>query len=228
MLCLGLFSPSARAQSAPHDACDTLDQLVTTTPAPPPNRVAWQETLEAIRKADASASVVMIGDSLIRGWPAKQSEAAFPGQVIANLGIGGARTQGVLWLLSDPLVRALHPRQVVLLVTTNLAGGDPSCAIARGIESVIAAIDTEWNSPKLIVYKIPPRGKGFLDLDQDRRQTNQAMEHDEVKSQNVTFVDPSELLMKTAGAYQSDNVHFTSVGYDVLMRSLADAVASPR
>jgi lysophospholipase L1-like esterase len=170
----------------------------------------------------------MIGDSLIRGWPAKQSEAAFPGQLIANLGIGGARTQGVLWLLSDPLVRALHPRQVVLLVTTNLAGRDPPCAIARGIESVIAAIDAEWNSPKLIVYKIPPRGKGFLDLDQDRRKVNQAIERDEVNSQNITFVDPSELLMKTAGAYQSDNIHFTSVGYDVLMQSLDDSAASSR
>lgn len=61
-------------------------------------------------------AVVFLGDSITQGW--SDLPGLFPGLKVANRGISGDTTRGVLMRLQDDVIR-LNPRAVVLLIGTN-------------------------------------------------------------------------------------------------------------
>lgn len=66
----------------------------------------------------AQGAVVFAGDSLTGNWKSDQMQAAFPGLKIANRGIGGDVSRGLLFRLQEDVL-ALKPKALVLLIGTN-------------------------------------------------------------------------------------------------------------
>ncbi len=126
--CLGLAPALARAQpatpAAPADAF-TLPATDEGLPGVGPIRRfdwfqrVWRErrTMWAARREQDRGAVVFLGDSITQGWK-DGLELAFPGVKVANRGIDGDTTRGVLIRL-DADVLALAPTAVVLLIGTN-------------------------------------------------------------------------------------------------------------
>jgi lysophospholipase L1-like esterase len=75
-------------------------------------RAKWAARVEQDRGA-----VVLLGDSITQGW-GEDFSAWFPGMKIANRGISGDTTRGVLIRLKEDVL-ALQPAAVVLLIGTN-------------------------------------------------------------------------------------------------------------
>jgi lysophospholipase L1-like esterase len=75
-------------------------------------RAAWGARVERDRHA-----VVLLGDSITQGW-GEDFSAWFPGMKIANRGISGDTSRGVLIRLKEDVL-ALDPEAVVLLIGTN-------------------------------------------------------------------------------------------------------------
>jgi lysophospholipase L1-like esterase len=75
-------------------------------------RSAW-----AARVQQDQHAVVFLGDSITQGWN-DDFHGAFPDVKVANRGISGDTTRGVLLRLQEDVI-ALHPRAVVLLIGTN-------------------------------------------------------------------------------------------------------------
>lgn len=75
-------------------------------------RTAWAARVERDRNA-----VVLLGDSITQGW-GEDSSAWFPGMKIANRGISGDTSRGVLIRLQEDVL-ALDPQAVILLIGTN-------------------------------------------------------------------------------------------------------------
>jgi lysophospholipase L1-like esterase len=75
-------------------------------------RAKWAARIEQDRKA-----VVLLGDSITQGW-GEDFSAWFPGLKIANRGISGDTSRGVLIRLKEDVL-ALDPSAVVLLIGTN-------------------------------------------------------------------------------------------------------------
>ena len=75
-------------------------------------RTKWAARVERDRNA-----VVLLGDSITQGW-GEDFSAWFPGLKIANRGISGDTSRGVLIRLQEDVL-ALHPQAVVLLIGTN-------------------------------------------------------------------------------------------------------------
>ena len=75
-------------------------------------RSQWATRLEQDRQA-----VVLLGDSITQGW-GEDFSAWFPGLKLANRGISGDTSRGVLIRLKEDVL-ALDPRAVVLLIGTN-------------------------------------------------------------------------------------------------------------
>jgi lysophospholipase L1-like esterase len=73
-------------------------------------RSAWAERVQQDQGA-----LVFLGDSITQGWT---DGGVFPGVKIANRGISGDTTRGVLIRLKDDVL-ALNPKGVVLLIGTN-------------------------------------------------------------------------------------------------------------
>src|SRR5205807_6682662 len=82
-------------------------------------RKTWNDRRSSFaNRADREyGAVVMLGDSITQGWNDDFS-AWFPGLKIANRGISGDTSRGVLSRLQEDVL-ALEPRAVVLLIGTN-------------------------------------------------------------------------------------------------------------
>src|SRR5437016_5032683 len=72
-------------------------------------RVKWAGRIEQDRNA-----VVLLGDSITQGW-GEDFSAWFPGMKLANRGISGDTSRGVLIRLREDVLM-LHPAAVVLLI----------------------------------------------------------------------------------------------------------------
>src|SRR5438874_413684 len=75
-------------------------------------RTAWSARVEQDRNA-----VVLLGDSITQGW-GEDFSAWFPGMKIANRGISGDTSRGVLIRLKEDVL-ALDPQSVVLLISNQ-------------------------------------------------------------------------------------------------------------
>ncbi len=79
----------------------------------------WQERRNkwATQVQQDQRAVVFLGDSITQGWH-DDLDGSFPELKVANRGISGDTTRGVLIRLQEDVI-ALHPRAVVLLIGTN-------------------------------------------------------------------------------------------------------------
>jgi len=137
-------------------ACDEIDTLVTTTPAPPPDVNRWRRNIEKLQLAvPAEVDVVLIGDSLADAWDSKMW---LPVRVV-NLGVAGDGTQHVLWRLASASLSELKTREVLIILgTNNLSAGDQPCAIISGLIKIIIRVHAIWPSAQIGFLEIPPRG----------------------------------------------------------------------
>jgi lysophospholipase L1-like esterase len=112
-------------------------------------RTAWAKTVEQDKGA-----VVFLGDSITQGWGGGLG-AAFPGMKVANRGIDGDTTRGVLIRLQDVL--ALRPSAVVILVGTNdlALGATPEMA-AGNLRLILGALKQHNASMPVILNQVFP------------------------------------------------------------------------
>src|SRR5262245_35668783 len=89
-------------------------------------RTAWAEHLQQDQGA-----LVFLGDSITQGW-GDDMRGSFAGVKVANRGISGDTTRGVLIRLEEDVL-ALKPTGVVLLIGTNDLGeqADPDTIAAN-------------------------------------------------------------------------------------------------
>jgi lysophospholipase L1-like esterase len=106
-------------------------------------RAAWAQAVQQDQRA-----VVFLGDSITQGWGDKMGNS-FPGMKVANRGISGDTTRGVLIRLKEDVI-ALNPAAVVLLIGTNdlEEGADPE-VIDSNLKLILAKL--KLHDPKMPV-----------------------------------------------------------------------------
>src|ERR1035441_4233447 len=81
---------------------------------------------------------VVLGDSITEGWKTLAND--FPKMKVANRGIGGDITSGVLYRLKADVL-SLNPAAIVLLIGTNDVGdGADADDVAANIKLILLAI----------------------------------------------------------------------------------------
>jgi lysophospholipase L1-like esterase len=111
-------------------------------------RKLWQDKRSgwAKRVAQDKGAVVFLGDSITQGW-GNRLEKSFPGVKVANRGISGDTTRGVLIRLQEDVL-ALDPAGVVLLIGTNdLEENAEPETIAANLKLILAALKA--HNPRL-------------------------------------------------------------------------------
>jgi lysophospholipase L1-like esterase len=115
------------------------------------------------RAQQGDVGVVFLGDSITQGWGGKDArpvwDAAFGQYKPANFGIGGDRTQHVLWRISHGELDGIKPKALVLMIGTNNSGSDPAEDIASGVTTIVKAIRAKLPETKILLLAVFPRGE---------------------------------------------------------------------
>lgn len=151
------------AQDKAHDA---------VTPVPRDGN--WMKRHESFneRVKKGNVDLLLIGDSITQGWEGAGKavwEKHYTPRNAVNLGIGGDRTQHVLWRLDNGNVEGISPKAAVLMIGTNNSGTNSSVQIAEGVEAIVKKLRTKLPKTKILVLGIFPRG---ATIDDAKRKVN--------------------------------------------------------
>ena len=98
---------------------------------------------------------MFLGDSITQGW-GDDLRGAFPGVKVANRGIGGDTTRGVLLRLKQDVLE-LDPAAVVILVGTNdLEDGAAPEVVAGNLKLIVAAVEQHDPQTPIVVCQVFP------------------------------------------------------------------------
>lgn len=125
-----------------------------------PGFMAAHEKFVAQAK-EGKARLVFLGDSITAGWGSKAAiwNEAFGKYVPVNFGIGGDRTQHVLWRIENGELEVIKPQAVVLMIGTNNSGADSAEDIAKGITAIVDTIKAKQPQTKILLLAVFPRGE---------------------------------------------------------------------
>jgi len=175
-------------------------------------REAWSKEVK-----EKQGSVVFLGDSITQGW-GKDFKGRFPGMKLANRGIGGDTTRGMLIRLEEDVL-ALNPSAIVLLLGTNDIEVDiPVDAIGRNFEKILAVIKAHSTEVPIVLCRMFPSSP-----EKERpAETIQAVNaHYEAVVKNdpqVTVLDTWTLYAQEDGnsdpLWFRDRLHLNPEGYD--------------
>jgi lysophospholipase L1-like esterase len=106
--------------------------------------------------------LLFLGDSITDGWRKEAGKPVWDEHFgplrAANFGIGGDRTEHVLWRVMNGELLGLSPKAIVLLIGTN-NGKDSAEDVAQGIAAIVREIKARSPSSKLLLLGIFPRGE---------------------------------------------------------------------
>jgi beta-glucosidase len=143
-----------------------------TAARPAPKDANWvknrhEKLNEEVKKRRDEIKLLFIGDSITDAWSGGEKDAGqeqwekrFAKRGAINLGIGGDRTQHVLWRLENGNIEGLKPKAAVLMIGTNNSNGKDHTAeeIADGIKAIVAKLRKELPETKILLLAIFPRG----------------------------------------------------------------------
>ncbi len=116
--------------------------------------------LEDIKKMNGDINLVFVGDSITDGWRGGGKtvwEKNWAPMKALNLGIGGDKTEHVIWRLQNGELDGYKAKLFVIMIGTN-NGGDSAQDVADGNAAIIKEIKTKQPQAKILLLGIFPRG----------------------------------------------------------------------
>ncbi|MBL9187432.1 MAG: DUF1080 domain-containing protein [Opitutaceae bacterium] len=191
--------------------------------AGPVRRYEWFQKLWTERRTGWAArvkqdqgAVVFLGDSITQGWGTVPG-AAFLGIKIANRGISGDTTRGVLIRLQEDVI-ALNPKGVVLLIGTNdLEEGAAPETIAGNLRLIIAELRKANPAMPLVLCNVMPSSTAKKRPADQIKKINQ-LYYAAIKDEpQITFLDTWALFADAKGDAKPDEfpdlLHPNPAGY---------------
>lgn len=180
----------------------------------------------AIAKA-GGVDVLFLGDSITAGWRGAKEvwDKSFGAYKTANFGIGGDRTQHVLWRITNGELDGIKPKVVVLMIGTNNSGSDDADGIAKGVTAIVKAIHAKSPATKVLLLAVFPRGEKPNPQREKLAKVNTTIAklHD---GKGVHYLDIGAKFLKDDGTLTKDIMpdflHLSKAGYQIW----ADAISA--
>ena len=181
---------------------------------------------------EGKAQLVFLGDSITAGWNGQKAiwEKAFGSYTPVNFGIGGDRTQHVLWRIENGELEGIKPKAVVLMIGTNNSGTDPAEGTARGVTKIVETIRQKQPQAKILLLAIFPRGeKPNPNPGRDKNIAVNKIISKLDDGKHVFFLDigdkflqPDGTLLKTI---MPDLLHLSAAGYQIWADAIGPKLA---
>ncbi|MGV3754213.1 MAG: GDSL-type esterase/lipase family protein [Verrucomicrobiota bacterium] len=193
---------------------------------------AWLKLHEAhvqtVQENQGSIDVLLVGDSITIQW-GDAWKKHFPDLKAVNIGIGGDKTQNVLWRLDHGGVAGLKPKTIVLMIGNNNMFFTPETgieAVALGIQMCVKNLREKFPEASIIVAKILPAHTPGIRFYEDIKKTNAAL--DPLKLDRDPKLQVLDLWNDFTNAdgtinkalFTPDDIHLSPAGYAVYAERL--------
>jgi lysophospholipase L1-like esterase len=209
---------------------------------PPPNtaiipnlapnfRAKHEANLEVARRGDSE--VLFMGDSITDFWRNETGQFAgkpildkyFSQWKVANFGIAGDTTQGVLYRLQNGEGRGFSPRAIMLMIGTNNTARNSAAEIAEGVGAIVLELQKDFPQAKILLLGIFPRGRAADPVRGTIASINESIAklHD---GKRVHYLDIGAGFLDAAGNIpvdvMSDGLHPTTKGYEIWAKAVSE------
>ncbi len=180
------------------------------------------------RGKEGPIGVLFLGDSITERWTSAPTvwNKYFGEWQPANFGIGGDRTQHVLWRIANGELDGISPKVLVLMIGTNNSNTDEPGPIVTGITKIVQEIRGKLPETRILLLAVFPR-EAKRDL-----PANRPMER--VKEVNariaklddgrmIRFMDINDKLLVDGKVHKDimpDGVHLTEKGYEIWAQAI--------
>ncbi|HUY35099.1 MAG TPA: platelet-activating factor acetylhydrolase IB subunit [Pirellulales bacterium] len=210
------------------------DEPATVKPVPRDEKW-WTDRNDQFnaRAKQGDVDVIFLGDSITHGWEGKEAQPIwdkyFAPRKAMNAGIGGDRTQHVLWRLDHGNIDGIKPKLAVIMIGTNNSGSDSSEDIAAGIKAIVEKLRKALPETKILILGIFPRGPN---ADDAKRKTNIGANEIVKKlddGKQVHYLDISDKFLEPDGTLSKeimpDLLHLSQRGYQIWAEAIDGKLA---
>ncbi len=177
--------------------------------------------------------LLFLGDSITAGWKGQTSiwNTAFGKYKPANFGIGGDRTQHVLWRIENGELDGITPKVAVLMIGTNNSGTDSAEGIAAGVTTIVKAIHAKSPKTKVLLLAVFPRGdrpEGKFGAAQEKLKQVNAIISKLHNGKTVHYFDIGQKFLvdgQMSKEIMNDFLHLTGKGYQIWADAIAGKLA---
>ncbi len=174
-------------------------------------RSAWAKRIEQDQKA-----VVFLGDSITQGW-GDDLHGSFPGMKVANRGISGDTTRGMLIRLEKDVL-TLNPACVVMLMGTNdLEENAEPQVIADNVRLIVDKLKKHNAEMPIVLCQVFPSSESKKRPADKIKQINQLTAKAVKGDPQITVLDTWTLFANEMGDAKAeempDLLHPNEVGY---------------
>lgn len=214
---------------------DTVKNLAID---PKPRDAGWMkrhESFNAISKK-GEAQLVFLGDSITQGWEGNGKEVwakTWAPLKAANFGIGGDRTEHVIWRLQNGNFDGIKPKLVVLMIGTNNTGhqGRPAAEhggvayassaeqTAEGVKMILDILGKKLPEAKVLLLGIFPRGATKEDAMRKQNVATNNLISGFADNKRVFYSDIGNTFLQPDGTLPKeimpDLLHLSAQGYQM-------------
>lgn len=162
-------------------------------------------------------AIVFAGDSLTGGW--KTLAQDFPKFKVANRGVGGDVSRGLLFRFKEDVL-SLNPKAVVIEIGTNdLTACDKSRSTPLNVSEMIDLVAKQDPKIPVILCTIPLSDKADSPIDPvERNAINDAFRKLAASRENVFLCDVKAAVSNSDGSFNPanhspDRLHFAPAGH---------------
>ena len=191
------------------------------------------QVLQRAKDNPGPCDIAFIGDSITQGWEGSGKNVwtnYYGGRKCLNFGVGGDRTEHVLWRFEQGQLDGIKPKVAVLMIGTNNSNKNRDgteqyfeSEILAGVQLIVEQIREKLPDTKLILLGIFPRGQTFSTQRGKILQINQALAKlDDGKT--IFYVDFGSQLVESDGSISKnlmpDYLHLSEQGYEIWAKAI--------
>ena len=213
-------------------------------PAPHPGTETKHESFNEISK-QGEAQLVFLGDSITDGWRGRGKEVwakYWEPLKAANFGIGGDRTEHILWRLQHGNYDGLTPKLTVLMIGTNNTGHQGramaehggavyTCTpkqTAEGVAEIVKLLRQKQPQMKILILAIFPRGETGEDAKRLQNEEVNRMIARLADGKKVFYLDINREFLQPGGVLSKDIMpdllHPNAAGYEIWAKAIEGKV----
>ena len=191
-----------------------------------------KEINDDLKRLGTDIDLAFIGDSITRRWRGdgnKEVWNKYWGKYRAvNMGIGGDRTQNVLWRLKNGQLDGYQARVFVVMIGTNNCWGPKTVPedVAAGVKSIVDLIRTKQPKSKILLLSILPVGEKPNPGRETRDAINKLIS--KFHGGPVEYLDISAKFLESDGTISKDVMpdflHLAPKGYEIWSEAIKEKV----